>query len=178
MVRSKGSCQVQIVPQSVLNLSAWCTKPLSPSPENLRMGLCDPVHSACRFTFPSPWQSSSEQPSCVTFFPLNASHCVCLHQKQLAAQKRRLNRLNVRDKMRAPVSHFTTVAATCHRLRAETYTFSISPPDVPVCIWPWRKKKTIWWPNMSSVAEESMTSCLWGERCSFVSRENRWSSGL
>lgn len=41
-------------------------------------------------------------------------------------------------------------------------------------------KKRIWGPKMSSVAEESMASCLWvgGGGRSFARRENRCSSGL
>lgn len=42
------------------------------------------------------------------------------------------------------------------------------------CLFYWRG----WGANMSRVAEESMTSCLWGERWSLVSRGGRCSSGL
>lgn len=86
-------------------------------------------HSVLFYIFPSRWQGSRH--ALLFFSPLNASHCVCLHQKQLAAHKHRPNSPERRRRAaRSSVTfyYYSTVAATCHTLRAETCTLS-PPPE-------------------------------------------------
>ena len=150
---AQGCCQTQTLQQNQWSVSLSSTSTKKPDP------FCW-LSQCCCFTF-STLAALSEQPVMRYYFPIKCQPLRLSAPKKkkkntTPAQRLRLINRNRKDELRASVTFYYCSLCQITR-RAVHLEYHRGPPDASICL---EHKKQIWGPNMWSVAEESMTSCL------------------